>query len=128
RERIESFLSPASDPLGVGYNSIQSMISVGSGGILGKGLGKGIQTQLSFLPERHTDFVFASIAEELGFVGAIIIISSLFFLLYKNIIYLENSSNLTNRIFLSGVFVMLLVQIVINVGMNIGLLPITGLP
>ena len=69
KQRITAFMDPTHDPLGAGYNAVQSTISVGSGKVFGRGLGKGVGTQLSFLPERHTDFIFASIAEEMGFVG-----------------------------------------------------------
>src|SRR5690606_21766413 len=118
KQRIVSFINPESDPLGAGYNSIQSLISVGSGRFWGRGLGKGVQTQLSFLPERHTDFIFASIGEELGFIGAGIVIVSIFFLLYKLVRYIEETRNLESRAFLTGIFVMFLVQVFINIAMN----------
>jgi rod shape determining protein RodA len=128
RMRVGSFLDPSSDPLGAGYNSIQSMISVGSGRLSGRGLGKGVQTQLQFLPEKHTDFVFASIAEELGFIGAFLVLLGIFFLLFRLTKFMEKPINPTGRAYLAGVFVMLLVQSLINIGMNLGLVPITGLP
>ena len=83
KERIVNFIEPANDPLGTGYNVIQSTVAVGSGGIWGKGLGHGSQSQLNFLPEKHTDFIFASIAEELGLVGAIIVLFLFGILLYR---------------------------------------------
>jgi len=128
RLRIETFLNPNSDPLGAGYNSIQSMISVGSGKILGRGLGKGVQTQLSFLPERHSDFVFASISEELGFVGSTLTLLIFCFLLFRITKLMEGAPTPQARAYLSGVFLVLFTQGIINIGMNIGLLPITGLP
>lgn len=128
KTRITAFLDPASDPLGVGYNAIQSTISVGSGMFLGRGLGKGVGTQLSFLPERHTDFIFASVAEEMGFVGAAVLLLLTFLLLYRIISYLETSINIPARIFLSGLFLTLFAQVVVHVGMNMGLFPITGVP
>ena len=82
QERITSFFNPAEDPLGRGYHRIQSIIAVGSGRLFGKGLGSGSQSQLKFLPERHTDFIFASLAEELGFMGGIILLVLYFFLIY----------------------------------------------
>jgi len=114
--------------LGGGYNSIQSTISVGSGKITGRGLGSGIQTQLSFLPERHTDFIFASISEEMGFVGALILITATIFLFWRMLYIMENSINPSARAFISGLFLTLFAQIFIHVGMNMGLLPITGVP
>lgn len=126
--RVQALIAPASDPTGAGYNSVQSMIAVGSGKLTGRGLGGGIQTQLSFLPERHTDFIFASIAEELGFVGAVLVILMIFFVLYRIIKILENSKNPVARAFAAGVFITLFLQIATHVGMNMGLLPITGQP
>lgn len=126
--RIVSFLDPGSDPLGSGYNSVQSMISVGSGKLFGRGLGKGVQTQLAFLPEKHTDFIFAAISEELGFIGAFLVLVLSFFILWRIAKFIENPVNVSSRAFLSGVFLTFLVQILINIGMNLGLLPITGLP
>lgn len=128
KTRIAAFLDPTSDPLGVGYNAIQSTISVGSGMFLGRGLGKGVGTQLSFLPERHTDFIFASVAEEMGFVGAAVLLLLTFLLLYRIISYSEHAINIPARIFLSGLFLTLFAQVVVHVGMNMGLLPITGVP
>jgi rod shape determining protein RodA len=128
RSRITAFLDPENDPQGVGYNAIQSTISVGSGKIFGRGLGKGVGTQLSFLPERHTDFIFASIAEEMGFVGAIVLLIITGFIFYRIIMYTENAINIPARLFLGGLFLTLFAQVVIHVGMNMGLLPITGVP
>ena len=128
RGRIESFLNPEADPLGAGYNSIQSMISVGSGKLTGKGLGKGVQTQLAFLPEKHTDFIFASVSEELGFVGASLLISGVFFVLWRLTTFMKIPINPAGRAYLAGVFLVLFIQTIVNIGMNLGLLPITGLP
>ncbi len=128
KARVTVFLDPTNDPQGAGYNAIQSTISVGSGKLLGRGLGKGVGTQLSFLPERHTDFIFASTAEEMGFVGAIVLFTLTVFLLLRIIDYSENAINIPARIFLSGLFLTLFVQVLVHVGMNMGLLPITGVP
>lgn len=128
KERILSLLSTNPDPLGAGYNSIQALISVGSGMLSGRGLGSGVQTQLSFLPERHTDFIFAAVSEELGFLGAALLIILAFLLLYRIITSLQNAHNLPARAFTAGVFLSLLAQITVHIGMNVGLLPITGLP
>ncbi len=126
--RVETFLFPTQHPTGAGYNSLQSMISVGSGKLLGRGLGQGVQTQLLFLPERHTDFIFASVAEELGFLGAIVLMLTLFFVLSRIIKATEDAQSPTARAFCAGVFLTLLVQVVVHIGMNMGLFPITGLP
>lgn len=126
KERITTFINPQSDPYGGGYNSMQSMIAVGSGKIWGRGLGKGIQTQLSFLPERHTDFIFASISEELGFLGAFVLIVFLFILLFKIASFVGKASSPSARAFISGTFLVFLIQTIVHIGMNMGLLPITG--
>ncbi len=128
KERILVFLKPFSDPLGAGYNSIQSMIAVGSGRIFGRGLGKGVQTQLLFLPERHTDFIFASISEELGFLGSFLVLSDLFIILYMMTDILKKAKNLIARAFVSGVLLSFFAQTLIHIGMNVGLFPITGIP
>lgn len=128
RARIESFLFPERDPNGGGYNSLQSMISVGSGKISGRGLGEGVQTQLSFLPERQTDFIFASVAEEMGFIGASFLLLGSFLLLYQIQRASTNAVSPEARAFISGVFMTLFAQIMIHVGMNMGVFPITGVP
>lgn len=128
QQRVVSFLDPSKDPLGTGYNSIQSMISVGSGMFFGRGLGEGGQTQLAFLPERHTDFIFASVGEEMGIVGAALLLLGSFFILFRIIKFIENSRSPTARAYLAGLFLTLFVQVFVNIGMNLGLLPITGLP
>lgn len=128
KNRIKMFLSPGNDPYGAGYNSIQTMISVGSGKIFGRGLGKGVETQLAFLPERQTDFIFASVSEELGLVGALILLLLSFFILTRLIRLIERAKSLSGRAFVTGLFLTLFFQICVHVGMNIGLLPITGIP
>lgn len=128
KDRVFALLSPEKDPTGAGYNSIQSMIAVGSGKFTGRGLGSGVQTQLSFLPERHTDFIFASIAEELGFVGALLVIAIIFFVLYRIIRIIEQSRSPVARAYASGVFLTVFLQVLTHIGMNMGLLPITGQP
>jgi len=127
KERITSFLSPQSDPLGRGYNLIQSTIAVGSGEIFGRGLGRGTQSRLQFLPEYRTDFIFASIAEEMGFVGTLIILSLYLFLFVYCLKVAQKSNNLFSFLAVLGVISQLLFQFFVNVGMNIGLLPITGI-
>ncbi|MBU0572139.1 rod shape-determining protein RodA [Patescibacteria group bacterium] len=128
RSRVFSFLNPSADPLGAGYNSIQSMVSVGSGMLAGRGLGKGVQTQLAFLPEKHTDFIFAAVSEELGFIGATIVILGLFVIFWRLIIIIESARSFAARAFVSGLFLTLFIETLIHIGMNLGLLPITGVP
>lgn len=128
KQRVNTFLNPASDPAGAGYNSIQSMISVGSGKFSGRGLGEGVQTQLFFLPERHTDFIFASVAEEMGFVGASLLVLGSFALLFLIAKQVDNAKGFTERSFIAGVFFSLFAQTLIHIGMNMGLFPITGVP
>lgn len=127
KERIIGFFDK-SDPQGANYNSIQSMIAVGSGKIFGRNLGKGIQTQLEFLPEKQTDFIFAAISEEMGFAGSALLLLLSFVIFWRISIFLENSQSPTARSFISGVFLTLFVQIVIHTGMNMGILPVTGVP
>lgn len=128
KARIDTFLHPESDPQGSGYNVLQAMVAVGSGGVSGKGLGYGSQSQLSFLPEKHTDFIFAVVAEELGLVGGSFVIILYGILLYRiRRIGVLSSDNFGYLLSL-GVMIMVFVQIVINIGMNVGLLPVTGLP
>lgn len=128
KERIMTFINPNKDPLGAGYNSIQSVISVGSGKLAGRGLGKGVQTQLLFLPERHTDFVFASISEEMGFIGALFCLGGLFIVLYRITIYIGDPIGPSGRAYTTGVFFTLLTQVLVNIAMNLGVMPVAGLP
>lgn len=125
--RLTSFADPSKDPLGSGYNVIQSVIAVGSGGIFGKGLGHGTQSHLRFLPERHTDFVFASLAEELGLVGALFVIITLSTILERLLRGVFQSLHRVNRLILSGVFAYICFQTFVNIGMNIGIAPVTGI-
>lgn len=125
--RIISFLNPWNDPLGSGYNAIQSMIAVGSGKIWGKGVGYGSQTHLNFLPEPATDFIFAAFAEEWGFVGVVfflLVYSAFFWRMYR--IGMRAGDNFA-RLTILGITTMFFVHLMIHVGMNIGMLPITGI-
>lgn len=124
--RVESFLNPAGDPLGTGYNIIQSKIAIGSGGIFGRGLGRGSQSQLNFLPEAESDFIFASQTEQLGFFGAGIIIGLLVFLI-RRIVNFANSQDRFLKLILTGICSFLVFQFTVNIGMNLGLLPVTGI-
>lgn len=126
KERILTFINPASDPLGTSYNVIQSVIAVGSGMILGKGIGQGTQSGLRFLPERQTDFIFATISEQLGFIGVIIVLSCFAYILYKILSYILNSDDIFQRTFLVITFLVISVQLFVNIGMNMGIMPIVG--
>ena len=127
RGRIISFLSPESDPLGRGYNLIQSTIAVGSGQFLGRGLGRGTQSRLQFLPEFRTDFIFASIAEEMGLLGSSLILSLYLFLIIYSLYLANKISDPASFLAIVGVISMFLFQTFVNIGMNMGLLPITGI-
>lgn len=129
KTRITTFINPQADPLGSGYNVTQSVIAVGSGNLTGRGLGLGPQSQLNFLPTQETDFIFSVISEELGFVGAALIIV-LFLILFWRLfnILRKCRQEAFGGIFIVGAIIMLFVQFLINVGMNIGVMPVTGLP
>jgi rod shape determining protein RodA len=127
RQRISGFINPGVNSQGAGYNSIQAMIAVGSGKFFGRGLGEGSQTQLAFLPEKHTDFIFAAIAEELGLVGAGVVLISLFLIIWRLGIYIGKTKG-SEKAFTIGLFCVILAESTIHIGMNMGILPITGLP
>jgi rod shape determining protein RodA len=125
-KRLETFIDPFSDPLGAGYNVIQSIVAVGSGGLFGKGLGHGTQSHLRFLPERHTDFIFASLAEELGMIGSILVVFCLGGLLYRLLHLGTHTPSSSSRLIYLGTFAYLFFQTFVNIGMNIGIAPVTG--
>lgn len=129
KNRIFNFVAPsASDPLGEGWSQSQAKISIGSGGLLGKGIGQGSQTQYGFLPEPQTDFVFSVIGEETGFVGTALLLS-LFGVLFWRILKIAFDANSNfSRLFATGLAFSIFFQMVINVGMNLGLLPVIGIP
>jgi len=129
RVRISTFLNPGLDPAGAGYNALQAMIAVGSGQLFGRGLGRGTQSHLRFLPEFHTDFIFATLIEELGFLGGSLLFLGYGFLLWRVIAPLLRGmiSNVFPFIYSVGLFAMLLIQVSIHAGMNMGLIPITGI-
>jgi rod shape determining protein RodA len=128
KDRLETFLHPESDPQGSGYNVLQAMVAVGSGGIMGKGIGHGSQSQLSFLPEKHTDFIYAVIAEELGLFGAFFILLLYLGLLYRIKQIGARAGDNFGYLLSVGVLIMLFAQMFVNLGMCVGLLPVTGLP
>jgi rod shape determining protein RodA len=128
RNRITSFIDPFSDPTGNGYQVIQSMISIGSGGFWGKGLGEGTQTHLKFLPVRDTDFIVSVISEEMGFFTISIILLSLTWFVYWVVDYSQRIENNFISTLLIGLCSLIFMHVIINMGMISGLLPVTGLP
>jgi rod shape determining protein RodA len=128
RRRLEIFLDPNQDPLGAGYNLLQARIAVGAGGLFGQGWLHGLQGQLGFVPERATDFVFAIFAEEFGLLGSLLLLAVFGMLLIRLLRAAAVAPDRFGELLAGGVFAMILVQIVENVGMNIGLLPIAGIP
>lgn len=128
RRRLLVFLNPNIDPLGAGYTVIQSKIAIGSGGLFGKGWLAGTQNQLSFLPERHTDFIFSVIGEEWGFLGAAILIGLYFLILKRGLIILEKTTDIYGKLLGAGIITMLGFQIFVNVSMTMGFMPVVGLP
>jgi rod shape determining protein RodA len=127
KARITSFVSPKIEPLGINWNQNQAKIAIGSGGIFGQGIGKGSQTQYGFLPEAQTDFIFSAIAEETGLVGILILLLLFLILIWRIFkIALSSQSNFP-RLFSTGFAILLISQIFIHVGMNLGLLPIIGI-
>lgn len=128
KNRVLTFLSPTSDPRGTGYNSIQSKIAVGSGRFFGKGFMKGTQSQLEFLPERHTDFIYSVLSEEHGFVGSVSVIGLFCFLFITGIRIATNARDKFGALLTVGVLCYIFWHMFINIGMVIGLLPIVGVP
>jgi rod shape determining protein RodA len=126
--RLVSFIKPSIDPLGAGYHIIQSQISIGSGGFWGKGLLSGTQGKLGFLPAQHTDFIFSLLSEELGFLGAGFLILLFSILLLRGIRIAYLARNRFGTLLAGGIIALLLFQIIVNLGMNMGIMPITGLP
>jgi rod shape determining protein RodA len=128
KNRIISFLEPELDPLGIGWSQLQSKIAIGNGGIWGAGIGQGTQTQHGFLTEPHTDFIFSAIGEEFGLVGIATLFVLFFLLLWRVFkIGIMAESNFP-RLFAIGFGALLIIQFAVNIGMNIGFLPIVGLP
>lgn len=128
KARLLVFLQPTRDPLGQGYNIIQSIVALGSGGVVGRGLGHGPQSQLLFLPERHTDFVLASIGEELGFIGVVVVILLYSIVLWRIIRIARSTQDRFGQLLAVSIFFLLTISFVVSAGMNMGLLPVTGIP
>jgi len=128
KERIKTFLNPTANSLESGYNISQAIIAIGSGGLVGKGVGFGSQSQLKFLPEAQNDFIFAVIAEELGFLGVILVLFFYFIVFFRCFRALGKINNDFGIYFIIGVGGLIFIQMFINIGMNLGIMPIVGLP
>ena len=128
KARLTSFSEPAADPLGSGYQIQQSLIAVGSGGLTGKGALKGTQTQGAFIPIPYTDFIFAAFAEEHGFVGALIVLLLYFIVLMRLIQNAQTAPDRAGTLIIMGVVAVLVFHILVNVGMVVGFMPVTGIP
>lgn len=128
KSRITVFLNPNSDPLGAGYHIIQSKIAIGSGMLFGKGLFEGTQSQLNFLPENHTDFIFSVIGEELGFLGCVFLLFLYFVLIYRGLMIARECKDPFGMLLATGIISMWAFQVLVNVGMTCGIMPVTGIP
>ncbi|ASY76444.1 MULTISPECIES: peptidoglycan glycosyltransferase MrdB [Pectobacterium] len=128
RARVMMLLDPESDPLGAGYHIIQSKIAIGSGGLSGKGWLHGTQSQLEFLPERHTDFIFAVLSEELGLIGVLILLAMYLFMIMRGLVIAANAQTSFGRVMVGGLMLILFFYVFVNIGMVSGILPVVGVP
>jgi rod shape determining protein RodA len=128
KDRIINFINPAADIRGSGYNAYQSMIAVGSGGVFGKGFGYGTQSRLNYLPEYQTDFIFAAFAEEWGLFGAVLVLASFGVLLWRIMLHAKRGASNFETLFCVGFVILLLGHIAVNIGMNLGVMPVAGIP
>jgi len=128
KDRLILFLDPSRDPLGGGYHLIQSKIAIGSGGLLGTGLLNGKLTNLQFIPEQHTDFIFSALGEELGFLGCFVVLCLFFLLINKLLKVSKNARTNFESLIVIGIATTFVFQIIINLFMTIGLGPVTGIP
>ncbi|MGC1306046.1 MAG: rod shape-determining protein RodA [Phormidesmis sp.] len=128
KDRLILFLDPDKDPLGGGYHLIQSRIAIGAGELWGRGLFQGTQTQLSFIPEQHTDFIFSAVGEELGFVGGIALLIAFWLICLRLVMIAQNAKDNFGSLLAVGVLSMIVFQAILNICMTIGLAPITGIP
>ncbi len=128
QSRLITFLNPSNDPHGSGWNIIQSEVAVGSGGLSGQGFLQGAQKELAFLPARHTDFVFSVWAEETGFIGCLILLTAFFILFWRIVIAARKSVNPFNSLVAAGAAAYVGIHVFVNVGMTLGIMPVTGLP
>jgi rod shape determining protein RodA len=128
RARLTAFMDPDRDPRGTGYQVIQSQIAVGNGGMFGKGVTKGTQTQLRFLPVPHTDFIFSAFAEEHGFVGVVVVLSLYFVMIMRIVQNAQQAPDRAGMYICMGVAGLFLFHMLVNVGMVVGRMPVTGIP
>ncbi len=128
KARLLAFMNPQNDPLGIGYHSLQAKIAIGSGGFFGKGFMHGTQTQLAFIPQQFTDFIFSAIGEELGFLGALLVLVLLCIILYRAVMLAMESRDFFGSMLASGIGVLIGFQMLVNVGMTLGILPVVGVP
>jgi len=128
KDRLMVFLNPNIDPLGAGYTVIQSRVAIGSGGLLGKGWLAGTQSQLHFLPESHTDFIFATFIEQWGFLGGVALLFLYYLVIRQGFIIAQRTNDHFGKIMAMGISVMLAIQVFVNIAMNMGLAPVVGLP
>lgn len=128
RRRVDTFLNPEADPLGAGWNIIQSKTAIGSGGLQGKGWLNGTQSRLDFLPESHTDFIFAVLSEELGLLGILLLFTLYLFVIGRSLWISYHAQDLFSRLFGAGLALTFFIYILVNVGMVSGLLPVVGVP
>ncbi len=128
KDRLILFLNPEQDPLGGGYHLIQSRIAISAGELWGQGLNQGTQTQLNFVPEQHTDFIFSAIGEELGFVGALVVLFGFWLLCLRLLIIAQNAKDNFGSLLAIGVLSMLVFEVIVNISMTVGLAPVTGIP
>jgi rod shape determining protein RodA len=128
KQRVLTFLNPENDPLGAGYHIIQSKIAIGSGGLYGKGWLNGTQAHLDFLPEHSTDFIFAVLAEEFGFIGILLLLAIYFFIVARGLYIATQAQNSFNRLVAGSLVLTFFVYVFVNIGMVTGLLPVVGLP
>ncbi|RJO59410.1 rod shape-determining protein RodA [Candidatus Parcubacteria bacterium] len=128
KDRIRVLFQPNADPLGRGYNVTQSIIAIGSGNLFGRGFGQGTQSQLNFLPEQQTDFIFSVFAEEFGFLGSAILLAAYILMLVRTALIARQAREDFGAFLAAGIGIWLVAQLFINVGMNMGLLPVAGIP
>ena len=128
RGRVQTFLNPEADPMEGGWHVMQSIITVGSGGMSGKGFQQGTQTYLSYLPEYHTDFIFSQVAEEFGFIGSTVVLILFALLFLRALQFAKESLDMTGALLVSGVVALLSFHVFLNVAITIGMMPVTGLP
>ncbi len=127
-DRISVLVNPAIDPQGIGYNLRQSKLAIGSGQLFGRGLFQGTQTNFEYVPEQETDFIFTAVGEQLGFVGALLVLIAFAVIVWRLLVIASNARDRFGALIATGVAAMIAFHVVVNVGMTIGIMPVTGLP